>query len=101
MQLIAERSSGKWQDPFGGGYTAYQAVSKKFAQHWKDAGIPVIEEIWNEPDLTEYYDAVTTVTMFMGNSKDYVDMYLAAVEGMLVSISITYISPSLGRPVPQ
>lgn len=30
-----------------------------------------------------YYDAVTTVTMFLGSSKDYTDVYLAAAHGML------------------
>lgn len=33
---------------------------------------------------TEYYDAVTTVTMFLGSSRDYVDTYLAAAHGMRV-----------------
>jgi len=32
-----------------------------------------------------YYDLPTTVSMFIGNSQDYVDMYLAAAKGMLVS----------------
>lgn len=31
---------------------------------------------------TEYYDAVTTVTMFLGSSQDYTDTYLAAAHGM-------------------
>ena len=35
------------------GYHAYSNVSATFSQHWKDIGIPVYEEIWNEPDLTE------------------------------------------------
>ena len=33
---------------------------------------------------TEYYDAVTTVTMFLGSSRDYTDTYLAAAHGMRV-----------------
>ena len=33
--------------------------------------------------LCRYYDAVTTVTMFLGSSKDYTDVYLAAAHGML------------------
>ena len=28
--------------------------------------------------------------MFIGNSKDYVDMYLAAAEGMLVSFFFSF-----------
>ena len=62
-------------------------MSKKFAAHWKELAIPVLEEVWNEPDLTEYYDLPTTVSMFIGNSKDYVDMYLAAADGMLVRLA--------------
>ena len=44
---------GTVQDPDGMGYHAYSNVSSIFSQHWKDIGIPVYEEIWNEPDLTE------------------------------------------------
>ena len=35
--------------------------------------------------MHRYYDLPTTVSMFIGTSKDYVDMYLAAAKGMLVS----------------
>ena len=35
--------------------------------------------------MRRYYDLPTTVSMFIGTSKDYVDMYLAAARGMLVS----------------
>lgn len=41
------------QDPDGQGYHAYANVSAIFSKHWRDIGIPVYEEIWNEPDLTE------------------------------------------------
>lgn len=39
------------QDPDGRGYHNWANVSAVFAQHWKDIGLPVYEEIWNEPDL--------------------------------------------------
>lgn len=39
------------QDPDGQGYHNWANVSAVFAQHWRDIGIPVFEEIWNEPDL--------------------------------------------------
>ena len=39
------------QDPDGKGYNNWANVSAEFARHWKDIGIPVFEEIWNEPDL--------------------------------------------------
>lgn len=39
------------QDPDGKGYHNWANVSAVFAKHWKDIGIPVFEEIWNEPDL--------------------------------------------------
>ena len=41
------------QDPDGLGYHAYANVSAAFSRHWREVGIPVYEEIWNEPDLTE------------------------------------------------
>ena len=46
------------KDPDGRGYTAWSNVSAVFAQHWKDIGIPVFEEIWNEPDLVRAADCM-------------------------------------------
>ena len=43
--------------------------------------------MWNEPDLTDYFNennAATSATFFAGNSEDYTDMYLAAQNGLRV-----------------
>ena len=42
--------------------------------------------MWNEPDLTTYFDYSSTGTAFFaGNSEDYTQMYSASDAGLRVS----------------
>lgn len=45
-------------------------------------------QVWNEPDLTTYFDYSSTGTAFFaGNSEDYTQMYAATDAGLRVSLS--------------
>lgn len=56
-----------------------------FALHQSQLNVSSFRQVWNEPDLTTYYDYASTGTAFFhGTSTDYAEMYNAAAAGMLV-----------------
>lgn len=73
------------QNADGSGYSNYQRVMEDFALHQSQLNVSSFRQIWNEPDLTTYYDYSSTGTAFFhGTSADYAEMYAAAANGMLV-----------------
>ena len=48
-------------------------------------GCLVLVQVWNEPDLTNYFGAAPeSNTFFSGNAEDYNAMYLASNNGLRV-----------------
>ena len=60
--------------------------------------------MWNEPDLTTYFDYSSTGTAFFaGNSEDYTQMYSASDAGLRVSPALRccMLACATGRPYLQ
>ena len=74
------------QDATGGGYTQYGNMMKVLAEHeQKDLNVTVYKQIWNEPDLTSYFNYSSGETSFFhGTNSDYNAMYTAASTAMKV-----------------
>lgn len=76
----------------GSGYSNYQRVMEDFALHQSQLNVSSFRQIWNEPDLTTYYDYSSTGTAFFhGTSADYAEMYAAAANGMLEGDPLTVV----------
>ncbi len=74
------------QDATGGGYTQYGEMLKTLAQHEAfKLNVTVYKQIWNEPDLTNYFNySAGGTTFFAGTNSDYNQMYEEASLAMLV-----------------
>ena len=74
------------QDATGGGYTQYGNMMKVLASHEaKDLNVTVYKQIWNEPDLTSYFNySAGGSTFFHGTNSDYNSMYESASTAMAV-----------------
>lgn len=56
-----------------------------FSLHQSQLNVSSYQQIWNEPDLTTYYDySATGVAFFHGTSIDYAEMYEASADGLRV-----------------
>jgi len=79
------------QDATGGGYTQYGEMLRTLAQHEaSDLNVTVYKQIWNEPDLTTYFNySAGGTSFFAGTNSDYNQMYEEASLAMLVSHSLT------------
>ena len=76
------------QNADGSGYSQYADALKALAQHEADMNVTVYKQIWNEPDLTSYFNySAGGVTFFHGTNTDYNEMYAAASTAMAVSFS--------------
>lgn len=74
------------QDATGGGYIEYGNTLKALAEREASQNVTVYKQIWNEPDLTSYFNySAGGTTFFHGTSADYNQMYEAASTAMAVS----------------
>ena len=73
------------QDADGIGYTEYGQMLQVMAAHQAGLNITVYKQIWNEPDLTDYFNySAGGVSFFHGTNSDYNQMYEAASTAMAV-----------------
>lgn len=75
------------QDASGGEYTQFGNMMKVLASHEADdLNVTVYKQIWNEPDLTSYFNYTAGgTTFFHGTNADYNSMYESAATAMAVS----------------
>ena len=74
------------QDADGGGFTQYANMLAYLADHEAKSNVTVYKQIWNEPDLTSYFNySDSATTFFHGTATDYNDMYRAGATAMAVS----------------
>ena len=58
------------------------------ADHEAKSNITVYKQIWNEPDLTSYFNySAGGTTFFHGTASDYNAMYAAGATAMAVGLS--------------
>ena len=75
------------QDADGFGYSEYGEMLQVMAAHQAGLNITVYKQIWNEPDLTDYFNySAGGVSFFHGTNSDYNQMYEAAATAMAVRI---------------
>lgn len=76
------------QDATGGEYTQYGNMLMTLAAHEAhDLNVTVYKQIWNEPDLTSYFNySAGGTTFFHGTNSDYNNMYAAASTAMAVNV---------------
>lgn len=73
------------QDADGSGYSQYGNMLRELAQHEAEMNVTVYKQIWNEPDLTSYFNySAGGTTFFHGTNVDYNQMYEAASKAMAV-----------------
>ena len=78
------------QDAVGGEYTQFGNMMKVLASHEADdLNVTVYKQIWNEPDLTSYFNySAGGTTFFHGTNADYNAMYESASTAMAVRLSL-------------
>ena len=77
------------QDADGIGYTEYGQMLQIMAANQASLNITVYKQIWNEPDLTDYFNySAGGVSFFHGTNSDYNQMYEAASTAMAVRLTI-------------
>ena len=77
------------QDATGGNFTEYATMLANLVQNNAKTNVTVYNQIWNEPDLTSWFNySAGGTTFFAGTASDYNAMYAEGSVAMKVIILV-------------